>query len=126
MSQEQLPAFAEKKISTVNWIGVWTLYGKEVWRFYKVLGQTVLAPVVTTFLFMTIFTLALGGSSRVSGDIPYQLFLAPGLIIMAALQNSYANPSSSIMSSKMQGNIVDVLLAPLSAGKWPLPTSWAG
>ena len=117
MSQEQLPAFREKKISAVNWIGVKTLYSKEVWRFYKVLGQTVLAPVVTTFLFMTIFTLALGGSSRVSGDIPYQLFLAPGLIIMAALQNAYANPSSSIMSSKMQGNIIDVLLAPLSAGE---------
>ncbi|WP_417319107.1 ABC transporter permease [Emcibacter sp.] len=114
MSQEQLPLFREKKISRVNWIGVRTLYWKEVWRFYKVLGQTVLAPVVTTFLFMTIFTLALGGSSRVSGDIPYQMFLAPGLIIMAALQNAYANPSSSIMSAKMQGNIVDVLLAPLS------------
>ncbi|WP_138380575.1 ABC transporter permease [Luteithermobacter gelatinilyticus] len=117
MSDQQLPAFGSIKIGTVNWYGVWTLYGKEVWRFCKVLGQTVLAPVVTTFLFMTIFTLALGGGTRVSGDISYPLFLAPGLIIMSVLQNAFANPSSSLMSAKMQGNIVDILLAPLGPGE---------
>lgn len=114
---DMLPSFAEKKIGRVNWLGVKTLFLKEVWRFCKVFGQTVMAPVVTTFLFMTIFNLALGGNGRVSGDVPFPLFLAPGLIVMSMLQNAFANTSSSIISSKMQGNIVDILLAPLGPGE---------
>jgi len=114
---ENLPDFGSKRIGAVNWLGVWTLYVKEVRRFLKVVGQTVLSPVITTALFMTIFTIALGGSRRFSGDIPFALFLAPGLVVMAILQNAFANTISSLMTSKMQGNIVDLLLAPLGPGE---------
>lgn len=114
---QNLPAFATKKIGPINWLGVWTLYVKEVRRFLKVMGQTVLSPVITTSLFMTIFTIALGGSGRYLGDIPFEQFLAPGLVTMAVLQNAFANTISSLMTSKMQGNIVDLLLAPLGPGE---------
>ena len=99
----------------VNWRGLWTLYLKEVRRFLNVATQTVLAPMVTTLLFLAIFTLALGGSVRQVGGVPYAEFLAPGLIMMAVMQNAFANTSSSILISKIQGNIVDVLMPPLSA-----------
>ncbi|MEX1147292.1 MAG: ABC transporter permease [Sphingomonadales bacterium] len=111
------PAYAARRIGAVNWTGLYTLYLKEVWRFYKVLTQTVLAPAVTTLLFMAIFTLALGDRGRTTGDIPFAMFLAPGLIVMAVLQNAFANTASSIMIAKVQGNIVDVLMPPLSAGE---------
>ncbi|MDG1995107.1 MAG: ABC transporter permease [Emcibacteraceae bacterium] len=107
--------FQQKRMGSFNWSGFKTLYEKEVRRYLKVFGQTVGAPVVTTLMFMMIFTLALGGSGRYIGDIPYTMFLAPGLIIMSVLQNSFANTASSIIGSKMQGNIVDILLAPLGA-----------
>lgn len=107
--------FNKKRMGSFNWSGFRTLYEKEVRRYCKVFGQTVGAPVVTTLMFMMIFTLALGGSGRYIGDIPYAAFLAPGLIIMSVLQNSFSNTSSSIIGSKMQGNIVDILLAPLGA-----------
>lgn len=107
----------QRRIGTVNWIGVRTLYAKEVMRFMKVPAQTVLAPMVTTLLFLAIFTLALGGAARMVGDMPFITFLAPGLIIMAVAQNAFANTSSSIMSSKIQGNIVDVLMPPLGPGE---------
>lgn len=117
---QNLPTFKEKRIGAINWLGVWTLYTKEVRRFLKVVGQTVLSPVITTALFMTIFTIALGGSGRYVGDVAFSLFLAPGLVIMAVLQNSFANTISSLMTSKMQGNIVDLLLAPLGPGEMTL------
>ncbi|MBL4603023.1 MAG: ABC transporter permease [Emcibacteraceae bacterium] len=117
MSADENPIneFGTKRIGSFNWLGFQTLYAKEVRRYCKVFGQTVGAPVVTTLMFMMIFTLALGGSDRYMGDVPYAVFLAPGLIIMSILQNSFANTSSSIIGSKMQGNIVDILLAPLGA-----------
>ena len=98
----------------VNWRGVWTLYRREVTRFLKVATQTVLAPVVTTLLFYAIFTIALGGSLRMAGDVPFAIFLAPGLIMMAIIQNSFANTSASMMTSKIQGSIVDLLMPPMS------------
>lgn len=113
----QHPVFAERRIGLVNWRGLWTMYLKEIRRFWKVVTQTVVAPAVTTMLFMAIFTLALGGAGRGPGDVPFPLFLAPGLIIMAILQNAFANTSSSILIAKVQGNIVDVLMPPLSAGE---------
>jgi len=121
-----LHPYATKRIGAVNWLGVWTLYVKEVRRFFKVFGQTVMAPVVTTGLFMMIFTIALSGGGRTSGEIAYPLFLAPGLAIMAVLQNSFANTISSMMSSKMQGNIIDLLLAPLGPGEITLAFVMAG
>ena len=98
----------------VNWRGLWTLYRKEVQRFLKVYTQTVAAPVVTTLLFFAIFSIALGGSVRTVGDVPFMQFLAPGLIMMSMVQNAFANTSSSLMISKVQGNIVDVLMPPIS------------
>ena len=103
-----------RPIGMVNWRGLWTLYLREVTRFYKVGTQTLAAPVVTTLLFFVIFSVALDGEGRSVGDIPFAVFLAPGLIMMSILQNSFANTSSSILVSKVQGNIVDVLMPPLS------------
>ncbi len=102
-----------RELGVINWIGVQTLFAKEVQRFLKVYVQTIMAPVVTTLLFFMVFVVALDGASRLVGGIPLPEFLAPGLIMMALAQNAFANTSSSIMSSKMQGNIVDVLMPPL-------------
>src|SRR3712207_784999 len=103
-----------RPVGIVNWIGLWTLYRKEVQRFIKVYMQTMVAPVATTLLFFTVFALALGGVVRMMGDVPFLQFLAPGLIIMTMAQNAFANTSSSVVISKVQGNIVDVLMPPLS------------
>jgi len=99
------------------WLGLWTLYLKEVRRFLKVPAQTVLAPMGTTLLFLAVFTLALGGAGRAVGGVAFIEFLAPGLVMMAVLQNAFANTSSSLMIAKIQGNIVDYLMPPLSAGE---------
>ena len=109
-----------RRFGAVNWLGFWTLYQREVRRFLKVFTQTVAAPVVTTLLFLAVFLLALGGDRRHVGDIPYAEFLAPGLIMMAMVQNAFANTSSSLMIAKVQGNIVDVLMPPLS----PAELTW--
>lgn len=106
-----------RRFGAVNWLGFWTLYLREVRRFLKVSLQTVAAPVVTTLLFLAIFLLALGGNQRQVGGIGYAEFLAPGLIMMAMAQNAFANTSSSLMIAKVQGNIVDVLMPPLSPGE---------
>jgi len=108
---------AVRTIGAVNWLGLWTLYVREVRRFIKVYTQTIAAPVVTTLLFLAIFLLALGGQGRTVGGVPYTEFLAPGLIMMAMVQNAFANTSSSLMIAKIQGNIVDVLMPPLSPGE---------
>ena len=102
-------------IPSVNWPGLRTLYMKEVRRFFKVQLQTVWGPALNTLFFLAIFTLALGGGSRRVLGMPYTDFLAPGLIIMGMVQNSFANTSSSLLIGKIQGNIVDVLMPPLSS-----------
>jgi ABC-2 type transport system permease protein len=107
-----------RQFGAVNWLGFWTLYIREVRRFLKVSTQTLVAPVVTTLLFLAIFLLALGGQQRHVGNISYAEFLAPGLIMMAMAQNAFANTSSSLMIAKVQGNIVDVLMPPLTAGEF--------
>jgi len=110
-SQPPEPRF----IGIVNWLGVWTHYEKEVRRFAKVGLQTLLAPMVTTLIFMAVFSLALGDVVRELGGVPFTEFIAPGLIMMAIIQNAFANTTSSIMMSKIQGNIVDLLMPPLSS-----------
>ena len=125
-SEKTINEFNKKRMGSFNWSGFYTLYEKEVRRYCKVFGQTVGAPVITTLIFMMIFTLALGGSGRYIGDVPYAVFLAPGLIIMSILQNSFANTASSIIGSKMQGNIVDILLAPLGATEISLAYTLGG
>ena len=109
------PDLGARTIGAVNWVGLWTLYLRETRRFMKVWAQTLAAPAVTTILFMIIFSLALGGAGRHIAGMPYAQFLAPGLIVMAIIQNAFANTSSSILISKVQGNIVDTLMPPLSA-----------
>jgi ABC-2 type transport system permease protein len=104
-------------LSGVNWVGLKTLYIKEVRRFFKVQMQTVWAPAITTLLYLVIFTVALGRSGRTVMGVPFADFLAPGLIVMAMLQNAFANSSFSLLVGKMQGNIVDYLLPPLSVGE---------
>ena len=106
-----------RHVGLINWIGLWTLYAKEVQRFMKVAGQTVLAPVVTTLLFLAIFTLALGEGRAPVGGVPFEVFLAPGLVMMAVTQNAFANSSSALLIAKIQGNIVDILMPPLSAAE---------
>ena len=101
----------------VNWGGLKTLYIKEVRRFFKVQMQTVWAPAITTLLYLIIFTVALGRTGRVVMGVPFASFLAPGLIVMAMIQNAFANSSFSLLVGKIQGNIVDYLMPPLSTGE---------
>jgi ABC-2 type transport system permease protein len=109
-----------------NALAVWTLYMREVRRFAKVYGQTILAPVVTTLLFLAIFALALGRAVDTVMGVPFLQFLAPGLITMAVAQNAFANTSSSIVIAKVQGNIVDTLMPPLTAGELTLGLAMGG
>jgi len=115
-----------RSFGAVNWIGLWTLYIKEVQRFFKVFMQTVAAPVVTTLLFLAIFLLALGGSVRQIAGISYVEFLVPGLVMMAIMQSAFANTSSSLIIAKVQGNIVDLLTPPLSPGELTLGLALGG
>jgi ABC-2 type transport system permease protein len=107
----------EATLQGVNWGGLNTLYIKEVRRFFKVQMQTVWAPAVTTMLFLIIFTVAMGREGRTVLGAPFADFLAPGLIVMAMLQNSFANSSFSLLVGKIQGTIVDYLMPPLSTGE---------
>ena len=105
---------APRVYGAVNWLGAWTLFLKEVRRFLKVYFQTVLAPVVTTLLFLAVFALALGRVAASVKGVAFVEFLAPGLIMMAMVQNAFANTSSSLIIAKVQGNIVDMLMPPLT------------
>lgn len=104
-------------IRNVNLGGLKTLYLKEVRRFFKVQMQTVWAPAITTLLFLVIFTVALGGAGREVMGIPFAEFIAPGLIVMGMIQNAFANSSFALLVGKIQGNIVDYLMPPLSSGE---------
>jgi ABC-2 type transport system permease protein len=101
----------------INWGGLKTLYIKEVRRFFKVQMQTVWAPGITTLLYLAIFTVALGRGGKTVMGISYATFIAPGLIVMAMMQNAFANSSFSLLVGKIQGNIVDYLMPPLSTGE---------
>jgi ABC-2 type transport system permease protein len=90
------------------------LFHKELLRFWKVAVQTVAAPVLTAVLYLVVFAHALEGRVRVYDSVPYTDFLVPGLVMMSVLQNAFANSSSSLVQSKITGNIVFVLLAPIS------------
>ncbi len=96
-----------------NYLSVWTLFKKEVYRFLKVGIQTIIGPAVSSLLFLAVFSLALGKSVDTINGVPFANFIAPGLIMMTILQNAFSNPTSSIGQAKSQGNIVDVLMAPL-------------
>jgi len=122
----ELPAWGERRFGRFNALGVWTLYKKEVLRFLKVVTQTVVAPVITSILFLFIFTVALAGSRPDINGIPFAAFMAPGLIMMQIIQNSFANTASSLLVSKIQGNMVDFLMPPLSAAELTLAFAAGG
>lgn len=111
------PAQGEPLIQQVNWIGLKTLYMKEVHRFFKVQTQTIWAPAITTLLFLVIFTVAMGREGRMVLGVNFATFVAPGLIVMGMMQNAFANASFSFLSGKMQGTIIDFLMPPLSEGE---------
>lgn len=108
-----------------NQLGFYTLLKKEVMRFWSVLGQTVTAPVLTALLYLLVFAQALSGRI-VSGydGVSYTQFLLPGLVMMTVLQNAFANTSSSIAQSKVNGNIVFLLMAPI--GPWEMFFAYVG
>lgn len=105
------------QIRALNGPGLRALYVKEVHRFFKVQLQTIWAPALTTLLYLVIFTVALGGSGRMVIGVPFADFIAPGLIVMAMLQNSFANSSFSLLVGKIQGTIIDYLMPPLAVGE---------
>ncbi|MCR9180197.1 ABC transporter permease [Erythrobacter sanguineus] len=104
-------------ITGINRVGLYSLYMKEVRRFLKVQTQTIWAPAFTTLLFLVIFTVALGRGGREVLGVPFASFVAPGLIVMGMMQNAFANSSFSLLSGKMQGTIIDLLMPPLSPGE---------
>ena len=110
----EFPPKGEAQITSFNRIGLWSLYIKEIRRFLKVQTQTIWAPAVTTLLFLVIFTVALGRSGREVLGVPFGTFVAPGLIMMGMMQNAFANSSFSLLSGKMMGTIIDLLMPPLS------------
>lgn len=114
------PILGQRRFGAVNWLGLQTLYLKEVRRFLKVAFQTVFAPVISTLLFLVVFIQAFGANRSPINGVPYVEFLAPGLIMMAILTNAFANSSSSLIIGKVQGSIVDILTPPLSAGELTL------
>src|SRR5690606_32572279 len=103
-----------RRYDGVNWVGLRTLYLREVRRFWKVGAQTVAAPVVTTLLYMLVFVVALKGSRPPIAGTPFAEFVAPGLIMMAILNNAFANASSSLIQAKIMGTATDFLTPPLS------------
>ncbi|MDO6482771.1 ABC transporter permease [Shimia thalassica] len=103
-----------RRFGRVNWLGLYTLAKREILRFAVVWTQTLLAPLVTAGLFLMIFTIAIGPNRGDVMGVPFAHFLAPGILMMTVIQNSFANTSSSLVISKVQGNIVDTLMPPLA------------
>lgn len=100
---------------SINWFGAFTLLKKEVWRFLKVYHQTLFSPVVNIILFLAVFSLSVGNHIETIEGVPFAIFMSAGLIMMAAMQNAFANSSSSFVMGKVMGHIVDYLIPPLGA-----------
>ena len=113
-ARREFPPKGQPLITGVNRIGLWSLYIKEVRRFLKVHTQTIWAPAVTTLLFLVIFTVAMGRGDRQVLGVSFATFVAPGLIMMGMMQNSFANSSFSLLAGKIQGTIIDLLMPPLT------------
>lgn len=114
---EVAPTLGPRRYGAVNWLGLWTLCLRETRRFWKVGMQTLFAPVVSSLLMLFVFKLAFNvGGARVGG-VAFETFLAPGVVMMAILNNAFANTSSSLIIAKVQGNAVDFLMPPLSPGE---------
>ena len=106
-----------RRFGRVNWLGTWTLVRREISRFMNVWSQTVMAPLINAGLFLMIFTIAIGSQRGDVMGVDFMTFLTPGILTMTVIQNAFANTSSSLASAKVQGNIVDTLMPPLSAGE---------
>ena len=106
-----------RRFGRVNWLGTWTLIRREIARFMNVWSQTVMAPLINAGLFLMIFTIAIGPQRGDVMGVPFMTFLAPGILTMTVIQNAFANTSSSLASAKVQGNIVDTLMPPLSGAE---------
>ena len=106
-----------RRFGRVNWLGTWTLVRREISRFMNVWSQTVMAPLINAGLFLMIFTIAIGSQRGDVMGVSFITFLAPGILTMTVIQNAFANTSSSLASAKVQGNIVDTLMPPLSAAE---------
>ena len=105
------------RFGLVNWTGFWSLYVKEVSRFIVVWAQTLLSPLVSSLLFLSVLSLAIGNERGDVLGFSFISFLAPGLIIMSMIQQSFSHSTSSLMIGKIQGNIIDTVFAPLSAAE---------
>ena len=112
MKNKDFKLGVKREIGKINWVSLFTLYIKEVKRFTNVFLQTITAPMVTTLLFVIVFSIAIDRSAGFN-EVPFITFLVPGLIMMSVIQNSFANASSAFMTAKVQGSIVDLLMAPL-------------
>ncbi len=114
-----MPKFENKKNSKqvlrINWFGAFTLLKKEVRRFLKVYHQTLFSPVINIVLFLAVFSLSVGNRVTEINGVPFPIFMSAGLIMMAAMQNAFANSSSSFVMGKVMGHIVDYLIPPLGA-----------
>ena len=117
MSSFRKTLSAPPSFGLVNWYGLWTLYSREVMRFLKMPMQTLAAPAVTALLFLVVFSVALGRGTTTVNGVVFVQFMAPGLIMMAIIQNAFQNATSTLMISKIQGNIVDILMPPLTSGE---------
>ena len=106
-----------RRFGYINWIGTWTLYKKEVLRFLAVWIQTIFSPIITSLLFLSVLSLAIGNERGDILGVSFIKFLAPGLIAMQVIQQAFSHSASSFMIKKIDGSIVDVLYAPLSAGE---------
>ena len=115
----------KKKFGYINWIGFWTLYKKETLRFLIVAVQTIISTIVTSLLFLFVLSLAIGNDRGEVLGFSFITFLTPGLIAMQVIQQAFSHSSSSIMISKIQGNIVDILYAPLTAAEITLAINLA-
>ena len=114
-----------RRFGLINWVGAWTLYQKETLRFLNVWVQTIFSPLISSLLFLLVLSLAIGSDRGEVLGVPFITFLAPGLIAMQVIQQSFSHSSSSFMIGKIQGNIVDVLYAPLSAAEVTIAVSLA-
>ena len=114
-----------RRFGLINWVGAWTLYQKETLRFLIVWVQTIFSPLISSLLFLLVLSLAIGTGRGEMLGVSFVSFLAPGLIAMQVIQQSFSHSSSSFMIGKIQGNIVDVLYAPLSAAEVTISVSLA-
>ena len=109
----------------INWVGIYSLYCKETLRFLSVFGQTIIGPIITAILFLVVISLAIGDNRENVLGVEFLSFLAPGLIAMQIISQSFAHSSSSILMGKVMGNIVDLIGAPLSSAEVTLSIIFA-